>query len=249
MGRLLGAEAEAAAVSAVSERIRTITVTAYQRPQYLAEALVAIKRCLSVSTSGAGYKVAVYCDRSSRTSECVDLVQQHGFTPFTFEKRVGVDEAIRVALEWAWAAQSDFNIHVEDDVVLSLDALLWFEWACEAFRASPEVFTVGAYNREPSGALDGCETRPWFHPWGWATWPDRWPGMRWTVNNPQGSSWDVQVNQSRGERLEAYPCVSRAQNIGAEGGLNVRSSQWHHIHHHARRTAGDALVREFRIQR
>jgi hypothetical protein len=51
----------------------------------------------------------------------------------------------------------------------------------------------------------------------------------------------------RGTRWEAFPTVSRIQNIGAEAGTHVPSAEWHAVHHHVPVTADDidGSVRDF----
>jgi hypothetical protein len=43
----------------------------------------------------------------------------------------------------------------------------------------------------------------------------------------------------RGTRWEAFPTVSRVQNIGAEKGMHVPNAEWHAKYHHVPVTADD----------
>ena len=56
-------------------------------------------------------------------------------------------------------------------------------------------------------------------------------------------------NAIRGTRWEAFPTVSRIQNIGAEKGTHVANAEWHAKYHHVPQTADDlqaaGLVRDF----
>jgi len=79
-----------------------------------------------------------------------------------------------------------------------------------------------------------------FTPWGWATWRDRWQQLTAGWSRDEAISWDVVINHAlRAGRYEAFPTVSRIQNIGAENGVHVPSAEWHAAHHHVPETADD----------
>ena len=80
-----------------------------------------------------------------------------------------------------------------------------------------------------------CARRRHFTPWGWGTWRDRFEAMASTY-----TGWDAQMNFElrhperggpdfdrlgfglRGSRFEVFPLLSRANNIGIEGGIHAR---------------------------
>jgi hypothetical protein len=158
---------------------------------------------------------------------------------------MGCNDATMFVLSNALENGAGYHLHVEEDIVLTRDALLWFEWA-ERFRSDPVVHSVTGYNREKSGELYEARTRVWFHPWSFAMWSDRWPDLKW----PQVlTTWDVKVGDTylKNAYREVHPLVSRAQNIGAKEGLCVPSFAWHRKNQHVPQTAEDALVREFEL--
>jgi hypothetical protein len=128
---------------------------------------------------------------------------------------------------------SEFHVHFEDDTVPTRDCLRWFAWARDQYRDDPAVMNVSGYQRVSNGCLDECGLRRWFTPWCWGVWRDRWLGLHlgW-VQGDEATSWDVIVNHGlRAGRYEAFPTVSRIQNIGAENGTHVPSAEWHAEHH------------------
>lgn len=195
----------------------------------------------------------VFCDRSDRTSECVALAEKHGFGHLAWPERIGGNANAGEALAWAFDIGAAYTVFLEDDIVPMRDMLLWFEWA-ERFRSDPKVFTVTGYNQCPDGAIDEHRFQEWFHAWGFATWRDRWEEFRWTEKEPfpntdaegRHQDADAYLQQIRKSRVEAYPCISRVQNIGAIDGWHVNSPDWHAEHHRSRETSGDARVEEFR---
>jgi hypothetical protein len=186
--------------------------------------------------------VFVILDKSDRTDECLEIVRQHGFDSLTLAERVGCNEAICKSLRVGFDfAGTDFNLHVEDDVVLSRDAIHWFWWARDTYRNDKSIFSVSGWQRKPCGLITQCGRRMGFCPWGWGTWRDRWDEIKAAWPPAEGTSWDVHVtNNVRGTRFEAYPAVSRVQNIGESGGEHINCPDWHEIFHAAVSTSDDA---------
>jgi hypothetical protein len=215
----------------------TITVSAYNRPEYLHQTLAALRSCDGI----ADCRVAVLIDPSEESVRSAALAARYGFESFQYTHRVGCNNAIRFALLHGFnQMQSEYHVHLEDDTVPTGDCLRWFAWARDKWRDEPRVMNVSGYQRISNGCLDECGTRRWFTPWGWATWRDRAAGLLagWVTDDE--TSWDVIVNHSlRAGRYEAFPTVSRVQNIGAEKGTHVPSAEWHAEHHRVAVTAND----------
>lgn len=216
-----------------------ITVSAYNRPRYLEQTLAALARCDGIKDC----KVMVFLDPCEETQEQIDMVIRHGWEWLARLERFGCNLAIGKSFEWAFMdADADFHLHFEDDTVPCRDALRWFAWARDRYRDDPAVMNVSGYQRISNGRLGECGLRRWFTPWGWATWRDRWIGMArgWAGAEP---SWDVIVNHAlRAGRYEAFPTVSRIQNIGAERGTHVPSAEWHAANHRVPVTADDLVT-------
>lgn len=214
-----------------------ITISGYNRPAYLARTCDALSRCVGV----AGCRVVVLLDPCDETPDCAEIADRHGWESHVFVAHAGCNDAIYTAMRFGFESmQSHYHLHLEDDTVPTRDALLWFSWARDKYRNDPNVFTVSGYQHTSNGRPDRCGTRRWFTPWGWATWGDRWHGMRDRWTERDGPSWDVIVNYGiRGTRWEAFPAVSRIQNIGAEKGTHVFDAEWHAANHHVPETADD----------
>lgn len=217
-----------------------VTVSAYNRPAYLAATLNALAECDGIRDC----KVTVMLDPCESTQAQVATTTYYGFEPFVYSERQGCNLAIGKAFAHGFADPAvDFHIHFEDDTVPCRDALRWFAWARDRYRRNPAVMNVSGYQRVSNGRLNECGLRRWFTPWGWGTWRDRWVGLAagWEARDP---SWDVIVNHVlRAGRFEAFPTVSRIQNIGAEKGTHVPSAEWHAEHHRVPITADDLANR------
>jgi len=227
-----------------------ITVSAYNRPDYLRQTLDALSRCDGV----ADCRVVVMLDRCEETEAQAAIAAEHGFAVERYGERIGCNRAILYAMVFGFERMgSDFHVHLEDDTVPTRDALRWFAWARDRFKDDPAVMNVSGYQRISNGFRDQCGLRRWFTPWGWATWRDRWPGLAlgWAENDTH--SWDVIVNHGlRAGRYEAFPTASRIQNIGADKGTHVPSPEWHAEHHRVAVTAddlGDRTVDEWALTR
>lgn len=223
-----------------------ITISGYNRPEYLAITCAAVSKCVGV----ASCRVAVLLDPCDETQQSIEIAKRHGYEAITLNSHAGCNDAILTSLRFGFEImQSEFHLHFEDDCVPTRDALLWFSWARDTYRHRPEVFTVSGYQHKSNGRIAEAGLRRWFTPWGWGTWADRWAGMREKWTSKDGPSWDIIVNHwIRGARWEAFPTVSRIQNIGAEKGTHVPDAAWHAENHFVRETAddtGEAPVRDF----
>jgi len=214
-----------------------ITVSAYNRPEYLRETLAALSQCDGIE----GCRVMVLIDPSEASVESASLAARYGFRSGTYAERIGCNRAIREALAYGFnSMESEYHVHLEDDTVPTRDALRWFAWARDHYRDDPVVMNVSGYQRVSNGCLDECGTRRWFTPWGWGVWRDRWLGLHLGWVQGDETSWDVIVNHAlRAGRYEAFPTVSRIQNIGAEKGTHVPSPEWHTANHRVAVTADD----------
>lgn len=209
--------------------MKTITTCLWNRPQYAFRSLKSLSRCLGIENYLLLIHIDGDCHRdmpglAKSVGFCERIVVEHG-------ERLGCNGNTRHALAHGFRG-SDYVIHVEEDVILAPDALLWFEWALQ-FGSDPGFFTANAWRHDvgwlpesgaskPESENEKTSRIPFFNCWGWATWKDRWLEMdsRWTDGNDNSLSWDVRVSEVRGDRMGIQPHISRAMNIGAEGGLH-----------------------------
>lgn len=215
-----------------SARARTITMTLFNRPQYLKKVLGALSRCAGIE------KYHLIACVEPGNDEVLTLARAISFTKSV---RVHVNEKVLScpvnvfqALSFAFL-ETDYNIHLEDDILLHRDALLYFEHCGRAYGDDPSVFSVTAYNnqRPPEEEWGRVARRAWFTPWSWATWRDRFEEMRplWDFDYSHGN-WDNNLNtRVRGERTEVFPVLALAQNIGVEG-VHIPSAEWGRTFHY-----------------
>lgn len=222
--------------------MKTLTVMAWRRPEYTAATLMALKRCVGIED----YRVWIMVDHGH--IETLDAACEQALPAWEVvyaESRLGCNGNTFRSLSTGFA-ESEYHIHLEDDCMPAADCLLWFEWA-KRFGDDPTVFSVSAYSRL-SGPLDAAQARPWFTPWGWATWKDRWGEMvaKWPGDTPF-HPWGVATNHHvRPWRSEVYPVVARVQNIGRDDGVNNNPAQWASEQYNAS-WAGDSVTREWRM--
>jgi hypothetical protein len=206
---------------AAAHPLKTVTVTACRRPAYTRKTLEALSRCHGIGDYAVTVVVDIGCDETlGIAAEYTSL----GWRVWVPDEKLGCNRAILSALDIGFSA-NDYHIHLEDDTPPARDCLSWFEW-CRQFSGDGRVFSVTAYNTA-NGARDGAGTHRWFTPWGWATWADRWSEMRasWPVGGVV--SWDViQNTQTRGDRYEIRPTLSRTQNIGRDMGAHNTPEIW-----------------------
>ena len=219
-----------------------ITMTAFNRPQYLAQVLSYLSRCSGIEK----YTLLPCVDPSPQVQEIADIFKTFKACPCYPLINGGVlgNSANTLKALSQGFSHSDYVIHLEDDVLLASDALEMFEH-CQRFGNDPLIFSVSAY-RKSNINVDQRDMRSmnytqWFSPWGWATWQDRWQEMR---ANWELTGWDIHLNENvRRGRFQIVPVLSRAQNIGAEGGTHVPNPLFHEQHHRVRHWAGDVEIK------
>lgn len=215
---------------------KVITLCLWRRPKYTRRVLDALRACRGIGN----YTIFAHVDGGKSywdpQDEVIQEVQKIDFALFDIvasRDNLGCNQSTRAALRRGFEV-ADFVIHLEDDIVLSPDALCYFEWA-QQFQSDPSIWTVSAW-RHPAGwqpssgkpkpansdRLVGTDIGLWI--WGWATWKDRWQEMeaRWTPQtNDQVASWDYHLQDNvKGSRLTLLPHTSRSSNIGDEGGIH-----------------------------
>ena len=205
-----------------------ISMTAFRRPVYLSRVLSRLQRCDGIADCELFVSIEPGC------AEVLDLVRSIDFCDVTFwvnKAVLGINmNTLKVLMRAFERPFSDFVIHVEDDILLSNDAIRYFEHCRDAYREDKDILSVTAYHKNAADApLNRVERMKWFTPWGWGTWQDRMSELQkqWSLRG-----WDVHVNRELREgRSQIVPSMSRAQNIGSEGGTNVPSESFHAERH------------------
>lgn len=215
-----------------------IAISAYNRPEYL-------QRCISALYGAKGFsrqKYGVFCamdchEDGSINKDVLSVFMNHQLVPDVAETKQGCNFTVKKALDLAWASRPDFVLMIEDDIIISDDALLYIEWAAETYKQDRSVRTIGLWGHDkgpspskviPQEQYTTVMRQNYFTCWGWGTWPDRWAEInaKWTTGgDSHETSWDVIVSQSLGNRTEILPSVSRAYNCGELNGTH-RGRAW-----------------------
>jgi len=198
--------------------MKTITMTLFNRPKYTKLVLDCLSKCEDIEK----YYLMIFVDPGNQ--EVVDLANSVKFVSkevTTNKRKLGCDRNIYNAINNGFK-RSDYNIHIEDDICPGKDMLKYFEFCDYRYRYDPTVLTVCAYHKGhcDEDHYDRIFRNPWFTPWGWATWKDRWEEIerQWDFNN----AWDIHFNNViRKDRFEIRPYLARAQNIGELAGAHV----------------------------
>lgn len=131
----------------------------------------------------------------------------------------------------------EFVVAGEEDVQVSSDTLAYMRWAATEFQDSPDVLAVCAHNRHGQGwddpgpaededaDQDAVRLLPYYNPWCWGTWRDRWEKIlepEWDYGCDSGGpldsgyDWNVQSRiLPRHNMVCVVPDASRSQNIGS----------------------------------
>lgn len=210
--------------------VRTITIAAYRRPDYLKQVLesldVAMLHCPEYQ---AGVILGIDpCGQSDpkETGECVKIAErlqdwQHG-RAILWPRHLGVDEHPRRLIQYAFQElDSDFNLHLEDDTVLSPDALnlaLWYS-KTPTFSEILSLYHPSTDDSRP----DTVERIPGFSCWGWACQAAIWKdylALNWNCKRsfPIGWDWSVTETMNKYGLRAVAPVLSRVKNIGRERG-------------------------------
>jgi len=198
--------------------MRTITMTLFNRPQYTKRVIDGLSRCNGIKK----HHLLIFIDPGN--SEVINLANNINFTSKEIiinKTRQGCDTNIYNAINTGFS-KSDYNIHIEDDICPGKDMLKYFEFCDYRYKYDLSVLTVCAYHKANCDKYyyDKLFRNPWFTPWGWATWKNRWDDIKkkWSF----GGGWDVHLNNViRGNRFEIRPHLARSQNIGEKGGAHV----------------------------
>jgi len=215
-----------------------IAISAYNRPEYSRRSLAAIFGAKGFSFDKYDIHCVMDCHQDgSYNPQVYNVYNSFGITPTVVSQKHGCNYTVKKALELAWETKPDFVLMLEDDIIISDDALLYIEWAAERYKDDPSVRTIGLWGHNNGYSLGkelpenehGMVMRQnYFTCWGWGTWRNRWDEMlaTWTTgSDSHNTSWDVIVSSHLGDRVEILPSISRAYNCGEDGGTH-RGRAW-----------------------
>lgn len=151
----------------------------------------------------------------------------------------GMHRALGEAAGRSFDKGAAFTVFGEEDVQPSADVLAYMDWCNGKFAGNSRVLLACAHNCGGQGwdelGIDDADAdpslvrlRPYFQPWIWGTWYDRWhrvlePQWDWECSsggaNDSGYDWQITRIIPRGGFVAAVPDASRSQNIGRDEGV------------------------------
>ena len=237
--------------------MKTISISLYNRPQYTEKMFDALKQCQHIKD----YYIFISIDTSEAETQneldVIKLAQKSNLSNKKIiiqKKRLDCATNVYTAIKMAFNAGSEYNIHIEDDIIVCKDTLLYFEWANKQYFKDKKVFCITSYNKrgtQPSlTEFNKVLRSAGFNSWGWAIWIDRWKQIE---NNwdfcYKDMGWDYHLlhHMQNKNLVKIAPLVSRVQNIGAENGRHVPSREWHAKNHYNKIWVGnyDNITNEF----
>lgn len=216
-----------------------VSLTAYDRPEYLTETLYALQQARKHIAEGVILVARV--EPSPVAEDVRDLIEgwrvhPRGTYVTINERRLGLQHNTFEALSDAWAVaermKEDFVLHLEDDFVLSPDALAMHAWMRDTYRRDANVFFTGSYGcRTADEVKPGWETKVYrgtsFSCRAWGHWRDvwdnelraEWPHGEGIVKDGLPAEWAWFVNERvmDGRKEQVLPELSRVMHIGIEG--------------------------------
>jgi len=204
---------------------KTLTITAYNRPQYLRQVLASVRK-----NATDGWELHFGVEPGNQ--EVLDLCNGVDFMPCTVTvnpTRLGVQENPFQTLTRVFDGEkSDLNVYLEDDVVLAVDALAMASWY--AGVADPErqmalcLFNYDSrVNMRDRVCVTSTPSRParasTFCSLGFAATAEQW--ARWIKPHWNDcGGWDYALSGPLNNRVAAVavPLCSRSNHIGRMGG-------------------------------
>lgn len=226
---------------------KVITISVFDRVAYFIETLRYMSNCYGIKN----YEIFCFIDPSPRQNEIIAVINEFSsklnISYYVNEQRLDCNGNIFRAVDYAFHF-TDYNIHIEDDIILAQDALLYFEH-CRTYQANRTIFSICSYNRynkrdyKPK-SRNTVFRQKWFDPWGWSTWKDRWeeeikpnwqfgygPRYKDGILVHKEGGWDVNMQSIiRDDQRRINPNLSRSKNIG-EYGRHTPSVEYHRKTH------------------
>lgn len=222
----------------------TITMTCHRRLSYTKQVLESLKNADKTNINILFCpSIDYYCDEVVDEIKKVDFVDKdvhinkprrgcNGNTLFAINR--GMDIGF-----------SNFVLHIEDDTVLTRDALQYFIYMFNKYHDDEGVMGICGHNKTNTfdeTYIHSYFERHWFCPWGCGFWGTKWNIDKWPPSPLAYASWDWLLNEglfNHGKFKQIYPVISRVQNIGALNGVHVPSADWHAENHYSPYTSDD----------
>lgn len=177
-----------------------ITITAWRRPSYFLQMLNSLSKCdnsentiIFVSIDG-GYPI----EQEKMVEIGRKFSDKLNINFKIFENNIGCAANTWYSLRSGFNLNVDFVIHLEDDVIVSNDFLIFIKKMDEKYKDNKEIFNVSSYSRDCNDKdltfcklnLNTTNLRSKFTSSGpWGIWRDRWNEIK---DNWFGIHWNSQ---------------------------------------------------------
>lgn len=206
--------------------MKTISLPVYRRPDRVRRLLETLRAC-----KPEGYTLVVSAEPGFQ--DVLDVISSIDFMPFRVSinrERLGLNGNIKNSLFMAMDAGSDFNIALEDDIVLAPDAVAMADWF-SGYELRDEYACLGLFAAKSStkNPLETCETQD-FRSWGWCFTKQAWdsyvfPGLHFEPGchaSKYSHLWDFKL---QGYFIQygvktLHPLLTRSNHEGCDDGTN-----------------------------
>jgi len=172
-----------------------ITMTAWRRPQYLAQVIESLKLCKTIDN----YQIYLSIDGGylEKQQEMAATVKNSNLNiRLWLQKRNwGCAKNTWKVIETAFRDGAEQIIHLEEDTLVAKDFLLYMEAALDHYKNNTKVFNIGAHTSsnkvyKKDEWARKLEPHHYFSCWGWGTWKRVWDEVR---NNWFGITWKSEL--------------------------------------------------------
>ena len=218
--------------------MKTISMTSYNRPNYLKETLEDLEK-----NNPKDWHFYISIDPSDKTDDIVNIFNKnYGFaSTHVVVNAQRKDHRLNQfsAIEMAFNAGSTVNLHMDDDLFISPDALELANYYERTFKNNPLTFnSYGLFNydsnpEEYSKLITRIGT---FTGLGWLTFKENFEKVfkpSWFYDDlalktfgSYGWDWSVAAWCKQNNLSEIYPAFSRTNHRGREHGTCC-SHEWH----------------------
>lgn len=158
-----------------------ILIVGYNRPDSLTTMLDSLRLCEEHKELHTYFVIdgPRRLSDASSVNECLDIANLYPSNQKTVihhKKNLGLKSSIMHSVSLVLES-FDSVIVLEDDLVLSSKTLEYFLNSLNVYAAKSNVHSICGYMPEYSHQIphEASEVLlPWAHPWGWATWKNRW---------------------------------------------------------------------------
>jgi hypothetical protein len=210
--------------------MKTITFPVGYRPTYLKQFLD------SLATQNLdGYEIIASAENHPK---CISILEEHELPITILHKQnssgvrshSGARDNMYNVLSYAFNNGSDFNVHLEDDFILSPDAMDLAEWYYQNFKDEPmKYMCYGLFNWGSKGDdYAGVVTATTFHGLGWCAFKENWyacydkcwydDALARKYANAYGWDWAVEAYFKEYNCKSLLPAISRTKHVGRLNG-------------------------------